>query len=198
MSARSQSRSQRMQTPRLCVADGTTVLIITPESVTVTGPADAGLHGVTVNMRDISDTMPTLAAIAPFAYGPVRIEDVYNTRVKECDRLEACAQNLRAMGVPVRVGRDWIEIQPAQPHPSHIACRGEHRIAMAFSLPGRRTPGITLDNPGCAKRPSPDSTPLSPPSRQPGDMTSSRRSTRRRPGSANGPAGGQVLSFSLY
>jgi 3-phosphoshikimate 1-carboxyvinyltransferase len=125
---------------------------ITAESVTVTGPADAGLHGITVNMRDISDTMPTLAAIAPFADGPVRIEDVYNTRVKECDRLEACAQNLRAAGVPVQVGRDWIEIHPARPHSAHIACHGDHRIAMAFSIAGLRTPGITLDDPGCVKK----------------------------------------------
>ena len=124
---------------------------ITPESVTVTGPA-AGLHGITVNMRDISDTMPTLAAIAPFADGPVRIEDVYNTRVKECDRLEACAQNLRAAGVPVQVGHDWIEIHPAKPRPAHIACHGDHRIAMAFSVTGLRTPGITLDDPGCVKK----------------------------------------------
>jgi 3-phosphoshikimate 1-carboxyvinyltransferase len=125
---------------------------VTPESVTVTGHANAGLHGITVNMRDISDTMPTLAAIAPFASGPVRIEDVYNTRVKECDRLDACAENLRAMGVPVEVGRDWIEIQPAKPRPAHIACRRDHRIAMAFSIAGLLTPGITLDDPGCVKK----------------------------------------------
>ncbi len=125
---------------------------MTAEGVTVTGPPSAGLHGVTVNMRDFSDTMPTLAAIAPFADGPVRIEDVYNTRVKECDRLEACAQNLRAAGVPVQVGRDWIEIHPARPRPARIACHGDHRIAMAFSVTGLRTPGITLDNPGCVKK----------------------------------------------
>lgn len=52
-------------------------------------------------MRDISDTMPTLAAIAPFADGPPRIVDVANTRVKECDRLDACATNLRAMGIQI-------------------------------------------------------------------------------------------------
>jgi 3-phosphoshikimate 1-carboxyvinyltransferase len=125
---------------------------ISPESVTVTGRAGAGLAGVTVNMRDISDTMPTLAAIAPFASGPVRIEDVYNTRVKECDRLEACAENLRAMGVPVQVGRDWIEIHPAQPRPTNIACHGDHRIAMAFSITGLRAAGISLDDPGCVKK----------------------------------------------
>ncbi|NUP45904.1 MAG: 3-phosphoshikimate 1-carboxyvinyltransferase [Catenulispora sp.] len=123
-----------------------------PDSVTVTGPAEGRLRGVTVNMRDISDTMPTLAAIAPFASGPVRIEDVYNTRVKECDRLDACAENLRALKVPVATGRDWIEIQPAEPAPAHIACHGDHRIAMAFSIAGLRVPGITLDDPGCVKK----------------------------------------------
>jgi len=125
---------------------------LTGDSVTVTGAPDGRLGGITVNMRDISDTVPTLAAIAPFAGGPVRIEDVYNTRIKECDRLEACAENLRALGVPVEVGRDWIEIHPSPPRPAHIACHGDHRIAMAFSITGLRTPGITLDDPGCVKK----------------------------------------------
>jgi EPSP synthase (3-phosphoshikimate 1-carboxyvinyltransferase) len=114
---------------------------MTADSVTVTGAADGRLNGVTVSMRDISDTMPTLAAIAPFANAPVRIEDVYNTRVKECDRLDACAEDLRALGVPVRMGRDWIEILPVPPAPAPIACRGDHRIAMAFGVTGlRRAP----------------------------------------------------------
>ena len=69
-------------------------------------------------MRDISDTMPTLAAIAPFADGPVRIEDVYNTRVKECDRLEACAENLRAQGIAVETGRTGSRSSPAPPAPA--------------------------------------------------------------------------------
>ncbi|AUA16749.1 3-phosphoshikimate 1-carboxyvinyltransferase [Streptomyces malaysiensis subsp. malaysiensis] len=125
---------------------------LTEDHVTVTGAHGGRLAGITVNMRDISDTVPTLAAIAPFADGPVRIEDVYNTRIKECDRLEACAENLRALGVPVQVGRDWIEIHPSRPRPAHIACHGDHRIAMAFSVTGLRTPGITLDDPGCVKK----------------------------------------------
>ncbi|HEX4087608.1 MAG TPA: 3-phosphoshikimate 1-carboxyvinyltransferase [Trebonia sp.] len=125
---------------------------LTEDAVTVAGAQDGALRGITVDMRDISDTFPTLAAIAPFADGPVRIEDIYNTRVKECDRLEACAENLRAVGVPVSVGRDWIEIQPAAPRPARIACHGDHRIAMAFSITGLRTPGITLDDPGCVKK----------------------------------------------
>ena len=122
------------------------------DSVTVTGPPSGQLAGITVNMRDISDTVPTLAAIAPFADAPVRIEDVYNTRIKECDRLDACAENLRALGVPVEIGRDWIVIQPSPPRAAHIACHGDHRVAMAFSITGLRTPGITLDDPGCVRK----------------------------------------------
>ncbi|MEU4266904.1 3-phosphoshikimate 1-carboxyvinyltransferase [Streptomyces sp. NPDC026092] len=111
------------------------------------------LHGLTVNMRDISDTMPTLAALAPFADGPVRIEDVANTRVKECDRLDACAENLRRLGVTVTTGPDWIEIQPGTPTgPAEIATHGDHRIVMSFAVTALRTLGITYDDPGCVRK----------------------------------------------
>lgn len=118
------------------------------------------LRGLTVNMRDISDTMPTLAAIAPFASGPVRIEDVANTRVKECDRLEACAENLRRLGVEVATGPDWIEIGPDGPNGpgglggegTQIKTYGDHRIVMSFAVAGLRVPGISFDDPGCVRK----------------------------------------------
>ncbi|MER5523019.1 3-phosphoshikimate 1-carboxyvinyltransferase [Streptomyces sp. NPDC002677] len=110
------------------------------------------LRGLTVNMRDISDTMPTLAAIAPFADGPVRIEDVANTRVKECDRLDACAENLRRLGIGVGTGEDWIEIRPGAPAPAGIKTFGDHRIVMSFAVTALRTPGISFDDPGCVKK----------------------------------------------
>ncbi|MFE2429118.1 3-phosphoshikimate 1-carboxyvinyltransferase [Streptomyces sp. NPDC059373] len=128
---------------------------IRPDATTVTGTGR--LSGVTAAMRDISDTMPTLAAIAPFADGPVRIEDVYNTRVKECDRLEACASNLRRQGIRVDTGRDWIEIHPGVPTSTEIACHGDHRIAMSFAVAGLRIPGgVTFDEPGCVKKTFPE------------------------------------------
>ncbi|WP_432133136.1 MULTISPECIES: 3-phosphoshikimate 1-carboxyvinyltransferase [unclassified Streptomyces] len=122
-----------------------------PAATTVEGTGE--LRGLTVNMRDISDTMPTLAAIAPYASGPVRIEDVANTRVKECDRLEACAANLRRLGVPVGTGPDWIEIRPATPAAaSPVTSYGDHRIVMSFAVTGLRTPGISFDDPGCVRK----------------------------------------------
>ncbi|MFE1835774.1 3-phosphoshikimate 1-carboxyvinyltransferase [Streptomyces sviceus] len=121
-------------------------------ATTVRGTGE--LRGLTVNMRDISDTMPTLAAIAPFASAPVRIEDVANTRVKECDRLEACAENLRRLGVRVATGPDWIEIHPgtAASAGTEIRTYGDHRIVMSFAVNGLRVPGISFDDPGCVRK----------------------------------------------
>ncbi|MET9436843.1 3-phosphoshikimate 1-carboxyvinyltransferase [Streptomyces sp. NPDC006551] len=125
---------------------------ITGTGTTVRGTGT--LRGLTVNMRDISDTMPTLAALAPFADGPVRIEDVANTRVKECDRLDACAENLRRLGIDVATGPDWIEIRPGTPAGTgvEIATHGDHRIVMSFAVTALRTPGITFDDPGCVRK----------------------------------------------
>lgn len=120
------------------------------DGTTVAGTGE--LHGLTVNMRDISDTMPTLAALAPFASGPVRIEDVANTRVKECDRLDACAENLRRLGIDVATGPDWIEIRPGTPRGTDIKTYGDHRIVMSFAVTGLRAPGISFDDPGCVRK----------------------------------------------
>ncbi|MFE6172356.1 3-phosphoshikimate 1-carboxyvinyltransferase [Streptomyces sp. NPDC056464] len=127
-----------------------------PDATTVRGTGE--LRGITVNMRDISDTMPTLAAIAPFASGPVRIEDVANTRVKECDRLEACAENLRRLGVEVATAPDWIEIRPGTPvaDDAEIKSYGDHRIVMSFAVTGLRAPGVSFDDPGCVRKTFPD------------------------------------------
>ncbi|MGW0615480.1 3-phosphoshikimate 1-carboxyvinyltransferase [Streptomyces sp. NPDC002788] len=106
--------------------------------------------GFTVDMGDISDTFMTLAAIAPLADAPITIEGIGHARLKESDRVAAVAANLRACGVEIAEGRDWITIHPKVPRRTHIACRRDHRIAMSFSVLGLAVPGaISLDDPAC-------------------------------------------------
>src|SRR5205823_669887 len=52
------------------------------------------LRGVTWDMNAISDTVMTLAAVAPFASGPTVIENVAHIRHKETDRIHAIAAEL--------------------------------------------------------------------------------------------------------
>ncbi len=127
----------------------------TEDSITVTGPARLHSPGE-VNMRDISDTMMTLAAIAPFADAPIRIVDVANTRVKESDRIDAITEALNACGITTRTGPDWLEIDPGTPTAGHVLTRSDHRIAMSMSVLGLRTPGVELDHPACVAKTYPE------------------------------------------
>ena len=57
------------------------------DRITVTGGGT--LHGVDVDMADISDTAQTLAAVAVFAQGATRVRGVGFIRAKETDRIGA-------------------------------------------------------------------------------------------------------------
>ncbi|MBG0566373.1 3-phosphoshikimate 1-carboxyvinyltransferase [Actinoplanes aureus] len=128
---------------------------VADDRTTVTGPARLRSPG-TVVMRDISDTMMTLAAIAPFADGPVRITDVANCRVKESDRIDAMSSALGACGIATSSGPDWLEITPGRPRAATVQTRADHRIAMSMSVLGLRTPGVRFDDPACVRKTFPD------------------------------------------
>ncbi|MEV5342793.1 3-phosphoshikimate 1-carboxyvinyltransferase [Streptomyces sp. NPDC052676] len=109
--------------------------------------------GFDVDMGEISDTFMTLAAIAPLADAPVTIRGIGHARLKESDRIEAMAVNLRACGIRVVEGADWLTVHPGRPAPARIACRRDHRIAMSFSVLalGSGVP-LELDDPGCVAK----------------------------------------------
>ena len=122
--------------------------------VSVQGPSE--LTGIDVDLSAISDTAPTLAAIAPFAAGPVTIRGIGHTRLQETDRVHAMATELRRLEVPVEEGAGSLRIEPAAPRGATIETYDDHRIAMAFAVTGLRTGGITISNPGCTAKTFPD------------------------------------------
>jgi 3-phosphoshikimate 1-carboxyvinyltransferase len=123
--------------------------------IEVTGPTS--LRGVDVDMRDISDTAQTLAAIAPFASSPTCIRGIGFIRAKETDRIGAMCAELARLGVDVQEHPDGLTIQPyASMHPALIHTYNDHRMAMAFALVGLRLPGVSLENPTCVSKTFPD------------------------------------------
>lgn len=121
------------------------------EGVTLTGAQT--LKGVTVNMNDFSDQALTLAAIAPFAISPTTITGVAHIRKQECDRINAMAVNLRAMGVKVEEKEDGITIYPCNRIlPAEIQTFNDHRVAMSFAVAGLKCGGITVQNPACCQK----------------------------------------------
>ena len=124
------------------------------DGVTVTGPPT--LRGVKVDMSDISDTVMTLAAIAPFANGPTSIEHIGHIRLQESDRIAALAANLERIGIRADVGDTYLRIHPGKPKGATIDSYGDHRIAMAFSLVGLVVPGIGISDPECVAKTCPE------------------------------------------
>lgn len=123
--------------------------------ITVTGPRRQ-LKGVDVDMRTISDTALTLAAIAPFADSKVTIRNIEHTRWQETDRIHAMVTELRKLGVPVVEHQDGLEISPAPITPAAIDTYEDHRVAMAFSLVGLKANGIRINDPECVNKTFPD------------------------------------------
>lgn len=120
------------------------------DAVEVRGPAQ--LNGIDVDMNAISDTVQTLAAIAPLAAGPVTVRNVEHIRAKETDRLSALTYELRRIGVEVSELADGLVIQPGEPRGGVIQTYDDHRMAMSFAILGCATPGITIENPGCVTK----------------------------------------------
>jgi 3-phosphoshikimate 1-carboxyvinyltransferase len=110
------------------------------------------LHGITVDMNDISDTVMTLAAVACFADGPTTIRNVAHIRHKETDRLAALATELRRVGAEVDEYPDGLKITPRPLHGTEIETYNDHRMAMSMALIGLKVPGIVIKNPGCVAK----------------------------------------------
>lgn len=109
-------------------------------------------RGVDEDMHHISDTVMTLAAVAPLADGPTTIRNVANIRIKETDRLAATVAELRRLGQHVTHGDDWMRIEPRPITPATVQCYSDHRMAMSFAVLGTQRAGITIEDPACVAK----------------------------------------------
>jgi 3-phosphoshikimate 1-carboxyvinyltransferase len=132
-------------------------------------PEDQSLPGVSADFATFSDTFLTLAAIAPFCSGPVRIEGIAHTRHQETDRIAAMATELRKLGLEIIEEPGALEIHPDREKLGAAARAGvtietyeDHRVAMSFALLGSAdlrgdgSPWLQLKDPLCCRKTFPD------------------------------------------
>jgi 3-phosphoshikimate 1-carboxyvinyltransferase len=110
------------------------------------------LRGIDVDMFNISDTVMTLAAIAPLLEGPTTIRNVANIRIKETDRLTATVSELRRLGQEVSEGPDWLRIEPRPLTPAVVQSYEDHRMAMSFAILGTARAGVSIEDPACVAK----------------------------------------------
>lgn len=120
------------------------------DAVEVRGTGE--VHGVEVDMSQLSDTAPTLAAVAAFADSPTRATGIGFIRRKESDRIGAVVRELRRCGVDAEEEPDGFLVRPSRPHGGRVATYDDHRMAMSFSLLGLVVPGIEIVDPACVAK----------------------------------------------
>jgi 3-phosphoshikimate 1-carboxyvinyltransferase len=97
------------------------------------------------------DELPLLAVVGSQVAGGLEIRDAAELRVKESDRIATTVQNLRAMGAEVEEFDDGLRVAgQTRLRGAKIEPRGDHRIAMAFTVAALLAEGETeIDDPGC-------------------------------------------------
>ncbi|NQW60653.1 3-phosphoshikimate 1-carboxyvinyltransferase [bacterium] len=105
------------------------------------------LQGLSVDLKDMSDLVPTVAAVALFAQGASTITGVGFIRNKESDRLGDLASELHKCGAEVKVFDDGIVITPRPLRGAELATHHDHRLAMAFGLVALQVPEVLIQEP---------------------------------------------------
>ncbi|HEV8399665.1 MAG TPA: 3-phosphoshikimate 1-carboxyvinyltransferase [Gemmatimonadales bacterium] len=109
----------------------------------------AHLSGTEVSAAEIPtlvDEVPILAVLASRARGETVFREVGELRVKESNRLELVAANLRAVGVRAEARGNDLHVEGSErggPPRGKVETASDHRLAMAFAVLGT-VPGADI------------------------------------------------------
>jgi len=115
----------------------------------------APLRGIKVDMNRCPDLVPTVSAVAAFAATPTTIENVAHLRIKETDRLAACAEEVARTQADTEIVGDSLIIRPSRLPKGHaidFSTYNDHRMAMSMSLFELAGIEVALDNPSCVNK----------------------------------------------
>lgn len=115
-------------------------------------------RGVEVDLHDVGELTPTVAALAALAEpGSVsRLTGIAHLRGHETDRLAALSAEINGLGGQCRETADGLEIIATPLHGGAWRAYADHRMAMAAAIIGLRVEGVDVDDIGCTSKTLPD------------------------------------------
>jgi len=90
------------------------------------------LSGITIDMGDYPDIVPTVAGVAAYAHGKTKITNIGHLRFKESDRLSNTAAELTKMGIRADATEDTMIVYGGKPRGAEIEAHADHRMVMSF------------------------------------------------------------------
>ena len=117
---------------------------LSESGLTVRGPES--LVGLDIDLHDVGELTPTVAALAALAATPSHLRGIAHLRGHETDRLAALTAEITGLGGTIRETDDGLEIDPAPLHGGLWKAYADHRMATAGAILGLRVPGIDVDD----------------------------------------------------
>ncbi|BDV25428.1 3-phosphoshikimate 1-carboxyvinyltransferase [Corynebacterium ulcerans] len=121
----------------------------------VTGPSGA-LHGLCLDMADIGELTPTVAALAALAATPSELRGIAHLRGHETDRLKALSGEINHIGGQCEELADGLRITPRPLHGGTWHSYADHRMATAGAIIGLAVPDIRVENIATTAKTLPD------------------------------------------
>ena len=114
------------------------------------------IHGIDIDLHDVGELTPSIAALAVFADSPSHLRGIGHLRLHETDRLAALTREINALGGDVEEHKDSLHITPAPLHGGVFHTYDDHRLATAGAVIGLMVPGIEVENIATTRKTLPD------------------------------------------
>ncbi len=112
----------------------------------VRGPQRGTLRGIRIDMGDIGELAPTVAALATQATTASELTGIAHLRGHETDRLKALTEEINRLGGNCEELPDGLRIHPAPLQPGTWHSYADHRMATAGAIIGLTTRGVKVEN----------------------------------------------------
>jgi 3-phosphoshikimate 1-carboxyvinyltransferase len=112
--------------------------------------------GVDLDLSEVGELTPVLAAIAALADGPSYLRGIAHLRNHETDRLAALETEFNALGGDVNQTADGLEIRPKPLHGGLFGTYHDHRMAHAAAVVGLAVDGVQIENIGTTAKTMPE------------------------------------------
>lgn len=106
------------------------------------------LQGIDIDLHDVGELTPTVAALAALADGPSHLRGIAHLRGHETDRLAALATEIQRLGGSASETDDGLTIVPAPLHGGLWHAYADHRMATAGAILGLKVAGVDVDDIG--------------------------------------------------
>lgn len=116
------------------------------------------LKGTVIDASQCPDIIPVMAVVATLAKGETRVINGERLRIKECDRLNAVATELKKLGADIEETEDGLIINGVESlKGGKVSSHDDHRIAMSLAIASTVcTEEVTIDNKDCVKKSYPN------------------------------------------